>query len=87
MSDSLRQNELQHARLPFPSSAPKIAQSHVYGDGDAIQPSHPLLSLSPSTFGLSQHQELFPISQLFTLGGQSIGASASTSVLAMDIQG
>ena len=87
MSDSLQQDELQYARLPFLSPAPRIAQNHVHGDGDAIQPSHPLSSLSPPAFGLCQHQELFPMSQLFTSGGQSIGASASTSVLPMDIQG
>ena len=35
------------------------AQTHVYQVGDAIQPSHPLLSPSPPTFNLSQHQGLF----------------------------
>ena len=34
-------------------------QTHVHWVGDAIQPSHPLLSLSPPTFNLSQHQGLF----------------------------
>ena len=33
-------------------------QTHVYHIGDAIQPSHPLLSLSPPTFNLSQHRGL-----------------------------
>ena len=37
-------------------------------------------------FNLSQHQGLFPVSQLFISGGQSIGASASASVLPMNIQ-
>ena len=34
-------------------------QTHVHGVGDAIQPSHPLLSSSPPAFNLSQHQGLF----------------------------
>ena len=59
------------------------AQTHVHRVGDAIQPSHPLLSPSPPVFNLSQHQGM---SQFFTSGGQSIGVSASASVLAMNIQ-
>ena len=35
------------------------AQTHVHRVGDAIQPSHPLLSLSPPAFYLSQHHGLF----------------------------
>ena len=38
---------------------PKLAQTHVHWVGDAIQPSHPLLSSSPPAFSLSQHQGLF----------------------------
>ena len=38
---------------------PEFAQTHIHWVGDAIQPSHPLLSLSPPAFGLSQHQGLF----------------------------
>ena len=38
---------------------PELAQTHVHWTSDAIQPSHPLLSLSPSAFNLSQHQGLF----------------------------
>ena len=37
----------------------KLAQTHVHWVGDAIQPSHPLLSPSPPAFSLSQHQDLF----------------------------
>jgi len=37
----------------------ELAQTHVHWVGDAIQPSHPLLSPSPPTFNLSQHQGLF----------------------------
>ena len=61
------------------------AQTHVHWVGDAIQPSRPLSSPSPPAFSLSQHQS-FPVSWLFTWG-QSVGASASVSVLPMDIQG
>ena len=52
--------------------------------GDAIQPSHPLSSLSPPSFNLSQHQGLFK--WVFTSGGQSFGVLASASVLPMNIQ-
>ena len=37
---------------------PELAQTHFHRVGDAIQPSHPLLSLSPPAFNLSQHQSL-----------------------------
>ena len=62
------------------------AQTHVHWVGDAMQSSHPLLSPSPPALNLSQHQG-FPMSWLFASGGQSIGASASASVLPMNIQG
>ena len=38
---------------------PEFTQMHVHRVGDAIQPSHPLLSPSPPIFNLSQHQGLF----------------------------
>ena len=44
---------------------PEFTQTHVHRVGDAIQPSHPLLSPSPPAFNLSQHQGLF----------QSVGSS------------
>ena len=74
--------------LPIHHQIPEFTQTHVRRVGDAIQPSHPLLSPSPPTFNLSQHQESasFPMSQFFASGGQSIGVSASTSVLPMNIQ-
>ena len=59
---------------------------HVLQDGDAIQPSYLLLSPPPPAFSLSQHQDLFQVSQSFASGGQSIGASASAPVLPMNIQ-
>ena len=64
----------------------EFAQSHVHWVSDAIQPSHPLSSPSPPAFNLSQHQDLFLIREPFASGGQSIGASASASVLLMNIQ-
>ena len=54
--------------------------------GDAIQPSHPLSSPSPPVLNLSQHHGLFLTNQFFASGGQSIGVSASASVLPMNIQ-
>ena len=42
-----------------PHHLPEFTQTHVHQVGDAIQPSHPLLSPSPPTFNLSQYQGLF----------------------------
>ena len=56
---------------------PEFAQTHVHWIGDAIQPSHSsvaLFSSCPQSFPGS-----FPMSQLFTSGGQSIRASVSAS--------
>ena len=65
----------------------ELAQTHVHRVGDVIQPSHPLSSPSPPAFNLSQHQGLLQwMNQFFASGAQSIGASASASVLPMNIQ-
>ena len=45
--------------LPVHHQLPELAQTLVHQVGDTIQPSHPLLSSSPPTFNLSQHQGLF----------------------------
>ena len=45
--------------FPVHHELPKLTQTHVYWVGDAIQPSHPLLSPSPSVFNDSQNQGLF----------------------------
>ena len=45
--------------FPVYHQLPELAQTHVHQVSDAIQPSHPLLSPSPSAFKLSQHQGLF----------------------------
>ena len=62
------------------------AQIHVHWIGDAIQLSHPLSPLSPPALNLSQYQGLFQWVGSAS-GGQSIGTSASVSVLPMSIQG
>ena len=63
----------------------EFAQTHVHWFGDAIQPSHSLALFSscPQSFPASGS---FPVSWLFTSGGQSIRASASASILSMNIQ-
>ena len=53
---------------------------------DAIQPSHPLLSPFSSHLQSFPASGSFPMSQFFASGVQSIGASASVSVLLMNIQ-
>ena len=45
--------------FPVLHHLPEVAQTHVHRVDDAIQPSYPLLSLSPPIFNLSQHQGLF----------------------------
>ena len=59
VSASLRPHESQHARPPCPSQTPGIHPNSCPSISDAIQPSHPLLSPSPSTPNPSQHQSLF----------------------------
>ena len=81
MSNSLRPHELQHARPPCPSPAPG-----VYSNSWPLSRwCHPAVSSSfvpfsscPQSFPASGS---FPMSQLFASGGQSIGVSASASVL------
>ena len=63
-----------------------LAQIHVHWVGDAIQPSCPLLSPFSSCLPSFPAWGSFLMSQLFTSSGWSIGASASTSVLPMNIQ-
>ena len=72
--------------FPVLHHLPELAQIHVHWVSDAIQPSHPVCPFSscPQSFPASGS---FPVSWLFTSGGQSIGASASTPVLPMNIQG
>ena len=78
--------------LPVQHQLPEPTQTHVHWVGDAIQPFHTLLYPSPPALNLSQHQGLFKwvssfCSSLFSsMGGQSIGVSALTSVLPMNTQ-
>ena len=72
--------------LPGHHQLPEPTQTHVHCVGDAIQPSHPpVIPFSSCSFSLSQDQGLFQMCWLFTSGSQSIGASASASVLPMNI--
>ena len=86
LSDSLRPHESQHTRPPCPTPT-----SGVHPDSCASSPwCHPAISSSVVPFS-SCPQSLpisgsFPVSQLFALGGQSIGVSASASVLPMNTQ-
>ena len=70
--------------LPVHHQLPEFTQTHIHRVSAAIQPSHPLSSPSPPAPNPSQHRS-FPMSQLFSSGGQSIGALAS--VLPMNSQG
>ena len=74
--------------LGFPTlhSLSEFAQTQIHWVDDVIQRSHLLLPPSPA-INLSQHQGLFFESTLCIGGGQSIRASASASVLPMNIQG
>ena len=58
VSDSLRPMNRSTPGLPVHHQLPEFTQTHVHRVGDAIQPSHPLLSPSPA-FSLSQQQALF----------------------------
>ena len=87
VSDSLWPHELQHARPPCPSPTPG-----VHSDSrPSSQWCHPAISSSVVPFS-SRPQSLpasksFPMSQLFTWGGQSTGASALASFLPKKSQG
>ena len=67
--------------LPVHHQLPEFTQTQLHRVGDAIQPSHPLLSPSPPAPNPSQLQ-----SQLFAWGGQSTGVSALASFLPKNTQ-
>ena len=69
--------------LPAYHQLPELTQTHVHWLGDAISSSVIPFSSCPQSFLASGS---FPMSQLFTSGGPSIGLSASTSVLPMNTQ-
>ena len=86
MSNSLRPHGLQHARPPCPSPTPRIYSNSC----PLSQWCHPVISSSvipfsscPQSFPASGS---FPMSKFFPSGGESIGVSASASVLPMNIQ-
>ena len=86
VSDSLRPHESQHARPPCPSPTPG-----VYSNSWPLsQWCHPTISSSVVPFSSclqsSPASGSFQTSQFFASGGQSIGVSASRSVLPMNIQ-
>ena len=86
ISDSLKPRGLQHTRPPCPSPTPRVHPK--------LCPSswwcHPTISSSVVPFSSCLHSfpasGFFPMSQLFAWGGQSIGVSASVSVLPMNTQ-
>ena len=87
MSNSLRPHGLQHARLPCPSPTPRTCSNSCPSSWWC----HPTISSSVIPFS-SRLQSFpasgsFPMSQFFTSSSQSIGASASASVLLMNISG
>ena len=86
MSDSLRPHGLQHARPPCPSPIPGAC----WNSRPSSHWCHPTISSSVVPFSSCLQSfptsGSFPMSQFFTSDGQSIGASASTSVLLMNIQ-
>ena len=86
MSNSLQPAELQHTRLSCPSLSPRVCSNSC----PLSWWYYPTISFSVAPFS-SCHQCFpqsgsFPVSQLFTSGGQSIGASALASVFPMNIQ-
>ena len=86
VSDSLWPHEPQHARHPCPSPTPGVHPSQCrlsWWCHPTISSSAIPFSSCPQSFAASGS---FPISQPFTSGGQSIGISASTSVLPMNTQ-
>ena len=72
--------------LPVHYQLSEFTQTHVHRVGDDIQPSHHLSSPSPPALKSLSASESFPMSQLFTWGGQSIGVSALASVLPKNTQ-
>ena len=86
VSNSLRPHEPQHSRPPCPSPTPRVhpnpwTLSHWCHPAisSSVVPSSSCLQSLPASGS-------FPMSQLFTWGGQSIGVSASASVLSKNTQ-
>ena len=85
MSDSLRPHEPQHTRPPCPSPSPEVHSNSC----PLSRWCHPTISSSVVPFFCPQYfpaSGSFPMSQFFASDGQSIGVSASASVLPMNTQ-
>ena len=87
VSDSLRPHESQHTRPPCPSPTPRVHSD----SSPSSQWCHPAISSSVVPFSSCPQSlsasESFPMSQLFTWGGQSTGVSALASFLLKKCQG
>ena len=86
VSNCLWPHGLQHTRLPCPSPTPGACSNSC----PSSQWCHPTISSSAILFNLQSSRpsiRVFPMSQLFALGSQSIGASVSASVLPVNILG
>ena len=87
VSDSLRPHESQHARPPCPSPSPGVH----WNSSPSSRWCHPAISYSVIPFSSSPQSlpasESFPMSQLFTWGGQSTGVSALALFLPKKSQG
>ena len=87
VSDSLQPQELKHARPPCLSPTPEVHPNSCPSSWWC----HPAISSSVVPFSSCPQSlpasESFPMSQLFSWGGQSIGVSTSASVLPMNTQG
>ena len=85
MSNSLKSHGLKHVRLPCPS----LSTGACSNSCSSSQWCHPTISSSVIPFSSclqsSAASGSFPMTQLFPSGGQNIGASASASVLPMNI--
>ena len=73
--------------LPVHHQLPGFTQTHVHRVDDAIQPSYPQLIPFSSCLQSFPASGSFTMNHILTSCGQSIGASASVSVLSMNIQG
>ena len=86
VSDSLWPHGLQHARLPCPSPTPRTYSNSC----PSSRWCHPTISSSVIPFSSCLQSfpasGSFPMSQFFASGAQSIGASASASVLPTNVQ-
>ena len=82
----LRPHESQHTRPPYPSQTPRVYPNSC----PSSRWCHPAISSSVVPFSSCPQSPpasgSFPMSQLFSWGGQSIGVSASASVLPMNTQ-